>query len=197
MGRQHRMTKVSVGCVTWRACALCLALTAGAALAGCNKDAEEQKAQLRRDVLRANNLAAERRKQLEAVRLTDDNGNLIPSTQRVAGVVLPRGFTPKFKLEHEAYFDAELPYEKVVSYFTEQLDYAYAEQPSKSSLKFIKARTKGDAEMAPVNLMVSPVPGMGHWSRIRILLPQPLPERLQTKAEIDAELAKRRQREMY
>jgi hypothetical protein len=187
MGRQHRMTK-SV---------LCAVFSAGVALCGCSGEVQDQKAQMRRDVLRANNFAAERRKQFDAVRLTDDNGDLIPSTQKVAGIVLPRGYTPKFKMDHEAYFDAELPYDKLTKYFTEHLDFMHVERPNKSTLRFVNVRSKGDSEMAPVTLTISPVPGMLHWSRIRILIPQPLPERLQTKAEIDAELLKRRQREMY
>lgn len=187
MGRQHRVSK-SV---------LCAAFTASFALSGCSSEAEDQKAQMRRDVLRANNLGAERRKQFDAVRLTDDNGNLIPSNQKVAGIVLPRGFTPKFKMDSEAYFDGELPYGKLTKYFTEQLDFMHVERPNNSTLRFVNVRTKGDSEMAPVTITISPVPGMLHWSRIRVLIPQPLPERLQTKAEIDAELLKRRQREMY
>ena len=187
MGRQHRMTKR----------VLCAAIAAGFALCGCSDGAEDQKAQMRRDVLRANNLVAERRKQLEAVRLTDENGDLIPSTQKVAGIVLPRGYTPKFKMDHESYFDGELPYSKLTKYFTEHLDFMYVERPNNSTLRFVKVRSKGDSEMDPVTITISPVPGMLHWSRIRVLIPQPLPERLQTKAEIDAELLRRRQREMH
>jgi len=188
MSHQRRVCAVS---------AVLIGVLGGASLAGCSNEAEEQKAQMRRDVLRANNLEAERRKQLDALRVTDDQGNLIPSTQRVAGVVLPRGYTPKFKLDHESYFDGELPYSKLASYFTAQLDFVTVQRPNKSTMTFVQARTKGDSAMAPVKVTISPVPGLQTWSRIRILEPQPLPERLQSKAEIDAELARRRQREMY
>lgn len=181
-------------CQVSAACLLCLG---GVALSSCSDEADDPKAQMRRDVLRANNVTDERRKQFDAVRTTDDNGNLIPSTERVAGVVLPRGYTPKVKVEREAYFDGEQPYGKLARYFTDQLDFTAVQRPNKSSLTFVQARTKGDSKMAPVTITISPIPGMEHWSRINILLPQPPPERLQTKAEIDAELAKRRQREMY
>ena len=197
MGRQHRMTNDRRAKGSWRVVVAVMGVLGGVSLARCSSEVEEQKAQLRRDVLRANSLDAERRKQREAVRVTDDNGNLIPSTQRVAGVVLPRGYAPKFKLDHEEYFDGELPYSKLASYFTEQLDFVMVQRPNKSTLTFVQARTKGDSQMAPVKVTISPVPGLENWSRIRILLPQPLPDRLQSKAEIDAELVRRRRREMH
>jgi hypothetical protein len=112
-------------------------------------------------------------------------------------VVLPRGYTPKFKLENEAYFDGEQPYSKLATYFTAQLDFVNVVRPNKDTLTFVQARTKGDPSMAPVTITISPVPGLEQSSRIRILLPQPPPPRMQTKAEIDAELARRRHREMH
>jgi hypothetical protein len=193
MGRQHRVTKVSRALSAWAASAV---LLSGAALCGCAKQ-EDQKAQMRRDVLRANDFAAERRKQLAAVRVLDDNGKLVPSNQRIAGVVLPRGYEPKFKLDYESYFDGELPYSKLATYFTEQLDFIGVQRPNSSTLTFLQARSKGDSQMKPVTVTISPVPGREDWSRIRVVAPQPLPEHLQSKAEIDAELARRRQREMY
>lgn len=163
---------------------------------GCSKQ-EDRQAQLRRDVLRANNLAAERRKQYEAVRVLDADGRLLPSDQRVAGVVLPRGYEPKFKIAQEAYYDGKLPYSKLATYFAEQLEFSTVRRPNNDTLTFVQARSKGDMQMKPVEVTISPIPGRSDWSRIRILIPQPLPERLQSKAEIDAELSLRRQKELY
>jgi hypothetical protein len=165
-------------------------------LCGCSREVD-QKAQMRREVLRANDIAAERRKQFDAVRVMDDNGKLLPSKQRVAGVVLPRGYEPKYTLNYESFYDGELPYNKLATFFTEQLDFSGVQRPNPSTLTFVQARTKGDSQMKPVNVTISPVPGRDDWSRIRIMLPQPLPERLQSKEEIDTELSMRRQREMY
>jgi hypothetical protein len=179
--------------MTWAASAV---LLSGGMLCGCSKQ-EDQKAQMRRDVLRANNFNAERKKQFDAVRVLDDNGKLLPSNQRIAGVVLPRGYEPKFKLDYESYFDGELPYSKLATYFTEQLDFTGVQRPNNATLTFLEAHTKGDSQMKPVTVTISPVPGREDWSRIRVVVPQPLPEYLQSKAEIDAELSKRRQRELY
>lgn len=190
MGRQHRVTKVSGA---WLACAV---LLSGGALCSCAKEVD-QKEQMRRDVLRANNMTAERRKHFDAVRVMDENGKLLPSNQKVAGVVLPRGYEPKFKRDYESSFDGELGYSKLATYFTEQLDSASVQRPNSSTLTFVDARTRGDTQMKPVTVTISPVPGREDWSRIRITLPQPLPERLQTKAEIDAELAARRDKQMH
>jgi hypothetical protein len=183
MGRQHRVTKLS------RIGALVLSV---AAISGCS-DPVDQKAQMRRDVLRANDLVAERKKQYDAVRTTDDRGNLIPSQQRIAGVAVPRGYTPKFTFDYEWYFDGEQPYAKLATYFTEQLDFSNVQRPNRSTMTFVQARSKGDAQMKTVTVTISPVPGRDDWSRIRIVAQQPLPEHRQSFAEIEAELAKRRQ----
>jgi hypothetical protein len=188
MGRQHRVTKVSRA---WSAAWPCALLLSAGALCGCAEEVDP-KAQMRREVLRANNLSAERRKQFDEIRAMDDNGNLLPSKQRVAGVLLPRGYDPKFKFDYEWYFDGEQPYSKLAKYFTEQLDFSTVQRPNGSTLTFVQARSKGDSEMKPVSLTISPVPGRDDWSRIRIVAQQPLPERLQSRAEIEAELSMRR-----
>ena len=191
MGRQHRVTKLRI--LSARvACALSAALVCGGALSACSKQ-EDRKELIRREVLRANNLVAERRKEFEAVRVTDDHGNLLASKQRVAGVPLPRGYDPKFTFDYEWYFDGEQPYSKLVKYFTEQLDSANVQRPNGSTLTFVQARAKGDTQMKPVSVTVSPVPGRDDWSRIHIVAQQPTPAHLQSKAEIEAELSLRRQ----
>jgi hypothetical protein len=161
-------------------------------LGGCSKT-EDRRVELRRDVLRANNLELERRKAREAVRITDEHGALLPSSERVAGIVLPRGYTPKFTLDYEWYFDGEQPSHKLIKYFTEQLDAETVTHPGRSALTFVRARTKGDAQMKPVALTVSPVPGREDWSRIQIVAQRPAPEHKLTAAEIEAELSLRRQ----
>jgi hypothetical protein len=189
MGRQHRVKKISR---VWSASVASALLLSGAALCGCSEQVDT-KAQMRREVLRANNLSAERRKQFDEIRVMDDQGNLLPSKQRVAGVLLPRGYTPKFKFDYEWYFDGELPYSKLAKYFTEQLEFATVHRPNTATLTFVQARSKGDSAMKPVSLTVSPVPGRDDWSRIHIVAQQPMPEHRQNRSEIEAELSMRRQ----
>jgi hypothetical protein len=179
MGRQHRIVIAAI------------LLSSSTMLCACSKR-EDPKALMRREVLRANNLAAERRKDLDATRVTDDHGNLLPSKQRVAGVILPRGYDPKFTFDYEWYYDGEQPYSKALKYFTEQLDSETVQQPNRSTLTFVRARAKGDTQMKPVSVTVMPVPGREDWSRIHIVAQRPLPDRILSKAEIEAELALRR-----
>ena len=178
MGRQHRVIKAGF--------ALSIVL-----LCACSKQ-QDEKALMRREVLRVNNLAAERRKQLDEVRVTDERGDLLASKQRVAGVLLPRGYDPKFTFEYDWYYDGQQPYSKLVKYFTEQLESTTVQQPNRSTLTFVEARAKGDTQMKPVSVTVMPVPGREDWSRFHIVAQQPLPERLQSKGEIEGELAWRR-----
>ena len=147
---------------------------------------------MRRDVLRSNNLADERRKRYEAIRITDDQGHLMPSDTKVAGVVLPRGYEPKFLFEYEWYYDGEKPFSLLNTYVKSQLDFAEVQQSNNSSLTYVQARTKGDSQMKPVSVTISPVPGRENWSRIQIEAQRPKPQKLQTKEEIEAELSLRK-----
>ena len=72
MGRQHRVTKSR----SFSVCMLAAVWLCGGALCACSKQ-QDQKALMRREVLRANNLAAERRQDLDAVRVTDEHGDLL------------------------------------------------------------------------------------------------------------------------
>ena len=194
MGRQHRVTKErSFGVLARSAVvgALSVVVLCSGALCACSKQ-EDQKVLMRREVLRANQLVVERRQELDAARITDEHGNLLPSKQRIVGVTLPRGYDPKFTFDYEWYFDGQLPYAKLVKYFTEQLETVNIQQPNRSTLTFVQARVKGDTQMKPVSVTVMPVPGREDWSRIHIVAQQPMPEHRQSKAEIEAELSLRR-----
>ncbi|HET8936000.1 MAG TPA: hypothetical protein VFN67_21285 [Polyangiales bacterium] len=186
MGRQHRVTKLFR---VWTACAV---LLGGGALCACS-EREDPKEQIRRDVLRSNNLADERRKRIDAIRTTDDKGNLLPSDTKVAGVVLPRGYEPKFLFEYEWYYDGEKPFALLDTYIKSQLDYADVQRQNNSALTYVQARTKGDSQMKPVSVTISPVPGREDWSRLQIVAQRPKPQHLQTKEEIEAELSLRKQ----
>lgn len=185
MGRQHRVRKLYL---VWAVCAV---LPSGAALCAC-AEREDPKAQMRRDVLRSNNLQEERRKHYDAIRTTDDQGHLLPSNTKVAGVAVPRGYEPKFLFEYEWYYDGEKPFPLLDAYIKSQLDFTEVQQLNKSALTYIQARTKGDSQMKPVSVTISPVPGRENWSRIKIEAQRPMPQKLQTKEEIEAELALRK-----
>lgn len=189
MGRKHRVTRLRSVLSASAACAV----LGSSVLCACSSDSVDPKEQIRRDVLRTNDLAAERRKRLEAMRRTDDHGNLLPSDTKIAGVVLPRGYRPKLVLENEWQYEGEYSYSRLATYITAQLDFKEAQRPNPSTLTFVQARTKGDSQMKPVSVTISPAPGRPDWSSLQIRSFPPLPERRMTKEEIEAELALRRQ----
>jgi hypothetical protein len=183
MGRQHRVNERAL----WAG--LCVAI--GTAAIGCNGEAA-QRAEARRALLSEENLMAKRDERIAAQRITNAEGDLLPSTNQIAGVVLPRGFSPKFTFDHEWYYDGEHSFGRVRKYFEQQLD-GTLERPDTSSLVFARATTKGAKDMKPVSVKIYPVPGRDDWCRIQINAPKPLPEHFPTADEINQELARRRE----
>lgn len=180
MGRQHRIAVWSV-------------VTLGVlGLTGCGKSTDEQRAEIRRELLRADNLAQKRRDELEARRLTDDDGSLRPSTVQLGGITIPRGYEPKFVYDREWTYDGELPFHKLEQYFLQRLT-ATVEHPAGMITRFTQARPTGEPNALPVEVEVMPVPGRADWSRIHILQPRPGPEYPPKSAgEIAAELELKR-----
>jgi len=175
MGRQHRIA---------------LAIWLGLAAASCTSHDAEQRAEARRQLLRAENLEQQRRDALAAQRLSDANGNLLPSNEKLAGIVLPRGYKPKFVYEREWTYDGELPFHKLEQYFLQNLSADIA-HPSGMLTRFVRARPVGEPNAQPVLLEVSPVPGREDWSRIHIQQPAPAPEHPLSADQIAADIANR------
>jgi hypothetical protein len=183
MGRQHRLGVFGL-----------VALTALAAV-GCKDDAAAaRRAEARRALLRGEDLEKERMARLAKERLTTSSGDLLPSDTEIAGIVLPRGFKPKFKFDHEWTYDAALPISKLEKYFQESLNSQSVEHPDSVATEFTQARsknTKASAAEKPAWVKIYPVPGRSDWSRIVIRAPKPLPDHTPTEAEVRAELARR------
>jgi hypothetical protein len=176
MGRQHRIA---------------LAVWLGLAATSCSSHEAERKAEVRRQLLRADNLAQKRAETLAAQRLTDAQGNLLPSNEKIAGVVLPRGYKPKFVLEREWTYDGELPFSRLEQYFLQRLS-ASIEHPAGMLTRFVQARPVGEPNAPPVLVEVSPVPGREDWSRIHVQQPAPAPEHPPSAAEIAADIERTR-----
>lgn len=181
MGRKHRIVRsvILAGCVL---CAV--------AAASCGRN--DAKEEARRALLRGQNLAAQRDARIAAQRITNADGDLLPSATTIAGVVLPRGFNPKFTFDHEWYYDGEYSFRRVLAYFQQRLD-AVLHRPDKSTVVFQGAKTKGVSDMKPVMVTISPVPGRADWTRIQITAPKPMPAHFPTAEEIQKELASRRE----
>ena len=186
MGRQHRIVTLS-----WAGLGVLAALST-LSFAGCGKSNADQRAEIRRQLLRADNLAQKRREEVEARRLTDANGDLRPSNQQLAGITIPRGYQPKFVHEREWTYDAELPFPKLEQYFLQRLS-ATNEHPAGMITRFTQARPVGEPNALPVEVEVLPVPGRSDWSRIHIIQPAPPQAHPPLSAtEIAQEIAARR-----
>jgi hypothetical protein len=162
---------------------------------GCSSNEEQKRAELRRQLLRGQDLEKQRNTRFEKERLTTYQGDLLPSDIRVAGVVLPRGFNQKFTFEYEWYYDGAEPLPKLDQYIRKQLDFVSFDHPDPASTQFMQARTKGFPEMKPVTIKIYPVPGRSDWSRIYIRAPQPLPEHILTPEEVSRMVASHRRNE--
>jgi len=152
---------------------------------------EDRKAEVRRQLLRADNLAQQRDATLAAQRLSDEAGNLLESKDKLAGITLPRGFHPKFVYDREWTYDGELPFNKTEQYFLQRLS-ATIEHPTGMLTRFAQARPVGEPGAAPVLVEVSPVPGRSDWTRIHVLQPAPAPERPVSFAETQAEIDRKK-----
>jgi hypothetical protein len=187
MGRQHRLTKLHIAHWT---CACCLLLAAA-----CKSDESEHRAEARRALLRGDDLQRKRNEQLEKTRLTTYEGDLLPSDSQVAGIVLPRGFNLKFTLDHEWFYDGELPFAKLEKYLHEHVTSVAVDRPDNFSVVFAQAVNKVGPKMDPVMIKIFPVPGRSDWSRIDITAPKPAPDHTLSEDEIRMRLAEHRQNE--
>jgi hypothetical protein len=188
MGRQHRVSTLALATLGVLGT---LSTLSTLSLAGCGKSIADQRADIRRQLLRADNLAQKRREEVEARRLTEPNGDLRPSNEQLAGITLPRGYQPKFVHDHEWTYDAELPFHKLEQYFLQRLS-ATIEHPAGMITRFTQARPVGQPNALPIELEVLPVPGRSDWSRIHIIQPGPPAEHTLSATEIAADIAARR-----
>jgi hypothetical protein len=180
MGRKHRIARQAVLCV--------LSLAA----VSCSNDAEQRSSEARRALLRAQDLDAQRNARIAAQRITDEGGNLLPSTTDVVGLVIPRGFTVAFTDDHEWYYDGEHAVGKVEKYFDERLD-AMTDHPYPNATIYRRAKMKTNPKMEGVTVKIYPMPGRADWTRVHILANRPLADHFPTPAEIEAHLAKQRE----
>jgi hypothetical protein len=171
-----------------------VALIALAAV-GCKGDvAAERRAEARRALLRGEDLEKEHNARVEKERLTSFSGDLLPSETELVGIVLPRGFKPKFQFDHEWTYDGELPIARLEKYFRQSLDSQSIDHPDAVATEFTQARSKNakaGPDQKPVWLKIYPVPGRSDWSRIVIRAPRPPPDHIATEAEVRAELEHR------
>lgn len=180
MGRQHRIVSSALVCVL------------NLAAVGCSNAAEQRAAAAKRALLRGQDLDAQRKARIDAQRITDEAGNLLPSNTDILGLVIPRGFDVTFTEDHEWYYDGQLPIGKVEKYFDDRLD-ANTDHPYPSATIYRRAKMKSNPTMAAVTVKIYPMPGRTDWTRVHILASMPAPDHFPSPAEIEAHLAKQRE----
>jgi hypothetical protein len=190
MGRQHRLTQLS-----YTSGILTITLLASGGCSHVSSEESARRAEARRTLLRGENFEQQRIAHLEKTRLTTYQGDLLPSDTQVAGLVIPRGFTMKYELDHEWYYDGELPVAKLEKYLHERVTSVAVERPDRFSVVFAQAVDKSAPKMDPLLIKIFPVPGRSDWSRMDIRAPKPMPDHILSEDEIRMRLAAKRQNE--
>jgi hypothetical protein len=179
MGDQRRLNT----CV----CAAAVLLCAGACGGDRASEIEE-----RRAVLRPPDDVRIREERRADARITDEHGALLPSEQVVAGVALPRGFSPALTLDRAWYYRSRsATFEQVDRYFLKRLDSREIRR-SDREVEFVTARPKGTPGATPVLVRVRNAPEDPTEREIYIELPRPSPSVRPTEAEVRAQIEARR-----
>jgi hypothetical protein len=160
----------------WLALTLCGVLLGAstAGCGGCGSDQEERKRALLTPRTSKAAIAARRQEQ----RLFGDDGELLESDQKVAGVTLPKGLTPERAMDNHWFFRAEhIPAAALVRYFQKRLNSMTLER-SEGAVVFGGAVPKDNPAALRLRVQIVQLRGSDHKSQlyIRQSVPyQPLP----------------------
>ncbi|HEX2675146.1 MAG TPA: hypothetical protein VHM19_00865 [Polyangiales bacterium] len=186
MGIEHRLTGLRRGTCF----ALGVACLLGAS-SGCHRKSQDD--ERRRAVLKPVDLHDKERELYEKMRLYDDQGNLLASDVKVAGMNLPRGMTQTFVLEREWYFDGPIPPNKVDAYLHAHLEIGQISWPSNNTVEYAMSKVKDTPDSPPVLVRLFPSPGRGGSVRLYIRQAAPAPTHWPSEAEVQAQMALRQQ----
>jgi hypothetical protein len=145
------------------------ALAVNAAV-GCSK-ADEQE----RRLLQPDQRTRERNERIAAHRVLSQEGDLMPSETKIAGVVMPRGFDAKFTEPHAWTYDGHFSQAKVQAYFDKRITSTRVTPKPLGEVEYLGVREKSDPNMTAVLMKVSPTPARPEWTRIWIGEPEPEP----------------------
>lgn len=138
--------------------------------AGCsrNNDDDEQ----RRQLLEASRRAQARQERIDKGRVRSPEGDLLPSDNKSAGYVLPRGFVLTRTLPHRWTYDANLPQNKVEEYFDKRLSAGHKSKKG-DEVEWLRSVEKSDPNQVPGWVQVMPTPSKRAWTRIIVSEPEP------------------------
>jgi hypothetical protein len=177
-------------------CVICslLVLSGMSAVAGCSGGGAADKVEQRRVLLRPPDSKRELEEQQRKLQVFDESGNLIPSEESVAGLLLPRGLSPGRQFEHEWYFTGlHVPAPALERYFAPRLQTNDITRSGDGAvLQFTGATIKADPKALGVTVRIVKMRGENDASELYIRQSLPPVTFHPSQAEVEAEMAKRR-----
>jgi hypothetical protein len=180
MGRKHRLI-----CI-----ALTLTAAAGSAAGGCS-DKKTEEVEKRRELLVPQDLHAKRAAAEEALRIMDAEGNLLPSTTRVAGVLLPRGVSVVSAYEYDWYCEGKVPLRKLDAYLRAHLVIGEEGRTATGRVELFQAKPTDLPDAKGVYVSFYEKAGRSDMVRMYIRTPRPVPDHFPTPAEVQAQMEAR------
>ena len=178
MGRKHRLTRYT------------LALLACTELVACSGK-EQEEAEQRKALLEPQDLSAKRAAAYEAARLHDDQGRLLPSTTKIAGLLLPRGLKPLYIEEYEWEYEGDVNLARLEEYLREHLVVHAVHHPNKHRTDFTRATPKDTPGAADIAVSFSRKSGQLDVSTLRIRATRPPPAYRPSQEEVQAQMKAR------
>ena len=172
---------------------LLCAVVCGTAELGCSRRdaAQEEK---RRMLLTPPDNKREREEAARKKQIFDEDGDLIPSEQSVAGLLLPRGLTPGQHDEREWYFRSmEIPAEALERYFLPRLLTGGVEHSQGGATQILSAKIKDNPGALPVTIRILKLAGANAASELYIRQAMPSPTVRPKESEVEAQLKARRE----
>lgn len=166
-----------------------LLLCAALALPACSGRREAEEAEQRKQLLKPPDIRAKRDERRRERQLFDDEGHVLPSETKVAGLVMPKGLKQYRTFEREWYFQSrEVGSEKFVEYFKRRLMPEAIERSKVGSVTFRKARIRANPDEPVVDVHVDPLKGAANAATVYVRQASPAPTKYKSGTEAEAQL---------
>lgn len=157
---------------------------------GCSREQRRQEDQ-RRALLTPSDYRQKLQEEEGKRQLVDDDGELIPSDQTVAGLLMPRGLGDVRAVENRYYFtSSRVSFEALDRYFAKRLFTGRIERESPDSVAYIGANIKADPKALKVNVRISRIVGSENSCEVFIqqsIIPPPVKGVAETQARLREE----------
>lgn len=159
----------------------------GRALLGCS---DSPKTVARSAPLAPIDLAQKHREALEKKRLTNAQGELLPSDDSIAGLLLPRGLTRTHAFEHAWYYRTQASIEQLTQFFGTRLLTGKVERGGRGTVTYVDAQPRGLKKTAFVTVRIGPAPGGRAMREVYVKETPMMPVAYPSEAEAQAKLLK-------